>query len=167
MGSHPTLDHHEFAAEAQELDPDDWSHRHAVAHLAADHPQVRAWPDDNPYLAHDQDHRDWIYDHPHPSTERGRRGGLRPAQPRLRRFRRPARPLRPPGRPGPRDRPRPRGAGGRPRLRQNDRNPVIWQPSQDYRAADAIQAARTQPTRARYGPERLATNVNHHRQGQH
>ncbi|HEY3141670.1 MAG TPA: hypothetical protein VGJ86_11105 [Acidimicrobiales bacterium] len=39
--------------------------------------------------------------------------------------------------------------------RQNDRNPVIWQPGQDYRAADAIQAARTQPTRARYGPERL------------
>jgi hypothetical protein len=27
--------------------------------------------------------------------------------------------------------------------RQNDRNPVIWQPGQDYRAADAIQAART------------------------
>jgi single stranded DNA-binding protein len=39
--------------------------------------------------------------------------------------------------------------------RQNDRNPVIWQPGQDYRAADAIQAARTQPTRARLGPERV------------
>ena len=43
--------------------------------------------------------------------------------------------------------------------RQNDRNPVIWQPAQDYRAADAIQAARAQPTRthwgrARIGPER-------------
>jgi Single-strand binding protein family len=37
--------------------------------------------------------------------------------------------------------------------RQNDRDPVIWQPGQDYRAADVIQAARTQPTRARYGPE--------------
>jgi hypothetical protein len=34
--------------------------------------------------------------------------------------------------------------------RQNDRNPVIWQAGQDYRAADAIQAART-----RYGPERV------------
>jgi hypothetical protein len=37
--------------------------------------------------------------------------------------------------------------------RQNDRTPVIWQPGQDYRAADAIQAARHQPTRARHGPE--------------
>jgi hypothetical protein len=34
--------------------------------------------------------------------------------------------------------------------RRNDRNPVIWQADQDYRAADAIQAART-----RHGPERL------------
>jgi hypothetical protein len=40
--------------------------------------------------------------------------------------------------------------------RQNDRNPVIWQPGQDYRAADAIQAARHQPTRARWGPERVS-----------
>jgi hypothetical protein len=39
--------------------------------------------------------------------------------------------------------------------RQNDRNPVIWQPGQDYRAADAIHAARTQPTRTLHGPERL------------
>jgi hypothetical protein len=39
--------------------------------------------------------------------------------------------------------------------RQNDRDPVIWQPGQDYRAADALQAARAQPTRARWGPERL------------
>ena len=39
--------------------------------------------------------------------------------------------------------------------RQNDRNPVIWQAGQDYRAADAIQAARYQPTRTRLGPERV------------
>ena len=39
--------------------------------------------------------------------------------------------------------------------RQNDRNPVIWQPGQDYRMADAIQTAHTQPTRTRWGPERL------------
>ena len=39
--------------------------------------------------------------------------------------------------------------------RQNDRNPVIWQPGQDYRAADAIHAARHQPARARGGPERI------------
>jgi hypothetical protein len=37
--------------------------------------------------------------------------------------------------------------------RQNDRNPIIWQPGQDYRTADAIQRARAQP--ARWGPERL------------
>jgi hypothetical protein len=39
--------------------------------------------------------------------------------------------------------------------RQNDRAPVIWQPDQDYRMADALQAARTRPTRTRQGPERL------------
>jgi hypothetical protein len=39
--------------------------------------------------------------------------------------------------------------------RQNDRNPVIWQPGQDYRMADALQAARTQPARTRHGPERV------------
>jgi 1,4-alpha-glucan branching enzyme len=39
--------------------------------------------------------------------------------------------------------------------RQNDPNPVIWQPGQDYRAAEAIRAARHQPTRIRYGPERV------------
>ena len=39
--------------------------------------------------------------------------------------------------------------------RQNDPNPVIWQPGQDYRMADALHAARTQPTRARHGPERV------------
>ena len=39
--------------------------------------------------------------------------------------------------------------------RQNDRDPVIWQAGQDYRAADALQAARHQPTRTRYGPQRV------------
>ena len=38
---------------------------------------------------------------------------------------------------------------------QNDRDPTIWQPGQDYRMADALHAARTQPTRARHGRERL------------
>jgi hypothetical protein len=38
---------------------------------------------------------------------------------------------------------------------QNDPNPVIWQAGQDYRMADTPQQARTQPTRARHGPERL------------
>jgi hypothetical protein len=39
--------------------------------------------------------------------------------------------------------------------RQNDQDPVIWQPGQDYRMADAIQAARTHPTPTRRGPERV------------
>jgi hypothetical protein len=38
--------------------------------------------------------------------------------------------------------------------RQNDPNPIIWQAGQDYRMADAIHAARTEPTRTRWGPER-------------
>jgi hypothetical protein len=38
--------------------------------------------------------------------------------------------------------------------RQNDPNPAVWQPSQNYRIADAIQRARAQPTRTRWGPER-------------
>jgi hypothetical protein len=39
--------------------------------------------------------------------------------------------------------------------RQNDPNPHVWQAGQDYRAADAIHAARHQPTRTRSGPERV------------
>jgi hypothetical protein len=65
MGSHPTLAHHLLAAEALELDPDDRSDPHAVAHLAVEHSQVRTWPDDDPDLAHELDHPEWIYDHTH------------------------------------------------------------------------------------------------------
>jgi hypothetical protein len=39
--------------------------------------------------------------------------------------------------------------------RQNDPDPIMWQPGQDYRTADALHAARTQPTRTRWGPERV------------
>ena len=39
--------------------------------------------------------------------------------------------------------------------RQNDPSPTVWQPGQDYRMADALQAARHQPTRTRRGPERV------------
>jgi hypothetical protein len=58
MGSHPTLAHHPLANEAHELDPNDWRHSRAVSHLAVDHPQVRAWPNGNPDLTHEEDHRD-------------------------------------------------------------------------------------------------------------
>jgi hypothetical protein len=70
MGSHPTLAQQELAAEALELHPDDWTHPHAVAHLATEHPQVRTWPDGNLDLAHQLDHRDWIHDHHHRTAER-------------------------------------------------------------------------------------------------
>jgi hypothetical protein len=39
--------------------------------------------------------------------------------------------------------------------RQNDPNPVIWQPGQDYRAADAIRTARLEGAHTRHGPERV------------
>ena len=39
--------------------------------------------------------------------------------------------------------------------RQNDPNPHVWQPGQDYRMADAIHTARHQPTRTRWRPERV------------
>ena len=38
--------------------------------------------------------------------------------------------------------------------RENDRDPVIWLAGQDYRAADAIHHARTQPVRTRQPAER-------------
>ena len=148
MGSHPTLDQRDAAAEARQLDPDDWSHPHAVAH-----PQVHTWPDDNPDLAHHVDRRDWIDDHTHPvraaeqafdrlnptfgvPADRSDRTGHRDLQQREAAL----------------------ALGVRVAVhdsRQNDPNPVIWQPGQDYRAAEAIQAARGQPTRTRHGPERL------------
>jgi hypothetical protein len=40
-------------------------------------------------------------------------------------------------------------------MRETDRDPVIWVAGQDYRAADAIHAARHQPTRTRWRPERI------------
>ena len=38
--------------------------------------------------------------------------------------------------------------------RENDRDPVMWLAGQDYRSADAIRAARSQPLRARHDPAR-------------
>jgi hypothetical protein len=155
MGSHPTLDHHELAAEARQLDPDDWRYGHAVAHLAVEHPQVRSWPDDNPYLAHNQDHRDWIYDHPHRPAERTAEEAFDRLNPT---FGVPADRTDPLGHRDVAQREHPLALGVRVAVhdsRQNDRNPVIWLAGQDYRMADAIQAARAQPTRTRQGPERL------------
>jgi hypothetical protein len=152
MGSYPTLAQQQLAAEAHELDPDDWTHPHAVAHLATDHPEVRAWVDDNPYL----DHRDWMYDHHHPDPAWLREAEL--AFDRLNpTFGVPADRTDPLGHRDVHQRERALALGVRVAVhdsRQNDRQPVIWQPGQDYRAADAIQAARTRPIRTRWGPER-------------
>jgi hypothetical protein len=155
MGSHPTLDDHELAAEALAIHPDDLRGGHAAAHLVTDHPQVRAWPDDNPYLAHDQDHRDWIYDHPHPSREREAERTFDRLNPT---FGVPADRTDRLGHHDTTQRERALALGVRVAVhdsRQNDRDPVIWQAGQDYRMADALQAARHQPTRTRWGPERL------------
>jgi hypothetical protein len=155
MGSHPTLDQQELAAETLKLDPDDWQHGHAVAHLAVEHRQVRPWPDDNPYQAHELDHRDWNYDHPHPTRERAAEQSFDRLNPE---FGVPADQHNPDGRQAVRDREAAHALGVRVAVhdrRQNDPNPVIWQGGQDYRAADAIHNARLEFARARRGPERV------------
>jgi hypothetical protein len=148
MGSHPSLDHHELAAEARQLDPDDWRHGHA----AANHPQVHSWPDDN---HHDLDHRDWNDDHSHPSRERAAEQAFHRLNPT---FGVPADRSDRIGHSDVAQREAALSLGVRVAVhdsRQNDFNPVIWQPGQDYRMADAIHAARTQPSRTRHGPERV------------
>jgi hypothetical protein len=155
MGSHPTLDHHELAAEAHEVHPEDWSHPHAVAHLAVEHPQVRSWPDGNPDLAHDQDHRDWIYDHTHPVREAQAERAFDRLNPDFGVAADHADHI---GHDDVQQREVALSLGVRVAVhdsRQNDPNPVIWQPGQDYRMADALHTARTQPTRTRHGPERV------------
>jgi hypothetical protein len=154
MGSPPTLAHHELAAEALELDPDDWQPGHVTAHLDAEHPQVRAWPDDNPHTAHQQDHRDWIYDHSHPSRQRAAEQAFDRLNPE---FGVPADQLSPYGHQAVRDREAALSLGPRVAVaasRENDRDPVVWLAGQDYRAADAIRGARTQTIRARRPAER-------------
>jgi hypothetical protein len=154
MGSHPTLDHQQLAAEARQLDPDNGQHHHAATHLTVEHPQVRAWPDDNSDLAHEQDHRDWIQDHQR-MAERTAEQAFDRLNPTF------GVPADRTDRIGHRDvaqRERALALGVRVAVhdsRQSDRDPVIWQPGQDYRAAEAIQAARAQSTRTRWEPERV------------
>jgi hypothetical protein len=123
--------------------------------LATEHPQVQAWPDGNPDLGHQLDHRDWTYDHPHPTLERAAEQAFDRLNPE---FGVPADQHSPYGRRAVRDREAALVLGVRVTVhdsRQNDRDPVIWQPRQDSRAANAIQAARHQPIRTRWGPERV------------
>jgi hypothetical protein len=119
--------------------------------LANEHPQVGARPNDNPDRAHTLDHRDRIYDHPHLPAEQA----FDQLNPNF------GVPADRSDRTGHRDVAQREAAlalGVRVTVhdsRQNDPNPVIWQPGQDYRMADALQAARHPPTRARRGPERV------------
>jgi hypothetical protein len=118
MGSHPTLAHHQLAAEALELDYSDWIHDHQRAERTGE----QAFDRLNPTFGVPADRTDRIGHRDVQQREAALALGVRVAVHDS---------------------------------QQNDRDPVMWQPGQDYRMADALQAARTQPTRTRWGPERL------------
>jgi hypothetical protein len=120
MGSHPTLDDHQLAAEALEPDHRNWIHHHQQQ--MAERTAELAFDRLNPTFGVPADRSHPIGHHDVAQREAALALGIRVAV---------------------HDR------------RQNDRDPVLWQAGQDYRAADAIQAARTQPTRTRRGPERV------------
>jgi hypothetical protein len=120
MGSHPTLAHHQLAAEALELDSDDWIHDHH--YRPAERTSEQAFDRLNPTFGVPADRADRIGHRDVAQREAALALGVRVAVHDS---------------------------------RQNDSSPVIWQGGQDYRMADAIQAARHQPTRARPGPERV------------
>ena len=121
MGSHPTLDHRELAAEALELDHRDWIHDHH--HRMAERTAEQAFDRLNPTFGVPADRADRIGHRDVAQRERALALGIRVAVHDS---------------------------------RQNDPDPIVWQAGQNYRAADAIHAARTQPARARWGPERIA-----------
>jgi hypothetical protein len=119
MGSHPTLAHHQLAAGAYALDPDDWTDDH---HRPAERTSEQTFDRLNPTFGVPADRTDPIGHRDVAQREAALALGIRVAVHDS---------------------------------RQNDPNPVIWQPGQDYRIADAIHAARTQPTRTRRGPQRI------------
>jgi hypothetical protein len=119
MGSHPTLDQQELAAEPLELDHRDWIHDHQ---RMAERTAEQAFDRLNPTFGVPADHSQTIGHHDVALRERALALGVRVTVHDS---------------------------------RQNDHNPVIWQPGQDYRVADAIHTARTQSTRTRRGPERI------------
>jgi hypothetical protein len=120
MGSHPTLAHHQLAAEAHELDPDDWIYDHHQR--PAERTSEQAFDRLNPAFGVSADRADRIGHRDVAQREAALALGVRVAVHDS---------------------------------RQNDPNPHVWQPGQDYRMADAIQAARHQPTRTRVGSERV------------
>jgi hypothetical protein len=119
MGSHPTLAHHQLAAEAHELDPDDRIHDHQ---RPAERTSEQTFDQLNPTFGVPADRADRIGHRDLAQRETALSLGIRVAVHDS---------------------------------RQNDPNPHVWQPGQDYRAAEALQAARPQPTRTRRGPERV------------
>jgi hypothetical protein len=121
MGSHPTLAHHELAAEAFESDRDDWIHNDHD-HRPAARTSEQAFDRLNPTFGVPADRSNRIGHRDVAQREAALALGVRVAVHDS---------------------------------RQNDPNPVIWQAGQDYRVADALQAARHQPTRIRCGPERV------------
>jgi hypothetical protein len=120
MGSHPTLDQQQLAAEALELGPDD-----SISYQyerPSERTSEQAFDRLNPDFGVPADRSDHIGHRDVAQREAALALGVRVAVHDS---------------------------------RQNDRDPVISQPGQDYRMADALQAARHQPTRSRYGPERV------------
>ena len=121
MGSHPTLAQQHLAAEALELDPDEWIYDHHH-HRPAERTSEQAFDRLNPTFGVPADRADRIGHRDVAQREAALALGVRVAVHDS---------------------------------RQNDRDPVIWQPGQDYRAADAIQTARLEFARTRRGPERI------------
>jgi hypothetical protein len=123
MGSHPTLAQQHLAAEALELDPDEWIYdHHHHHHRPAERTSEQAFDRLNPTFGVPADRADRIGHRDVAQREAALALGVRVAVHDS---------------------------------RQNDRDPVIWQPGQDYRAADAIQTARLEFARTRRGPERI------------
>jgi hypothetical protein len=119
MGSHPTLDQQQLAAEALEPDHRNWIHDH---HRPAQRTAEQAFDRLNPTFGVPADRSHPIGHHDLAQREAALALGIRVAVHDS---------------------------------RQNDPNPVIWQAGQDCRMADALHAARTHPTRTRWGPERV------------
>jgi hypothetical protein len=120
MGSHTTLAHQQRAAEAPEVDPDDWIHDHH--YRPAERTSEQAFDRLNPTFGVPADRSNRIGHRDVAQREAALAMGVRVAVHDS---------------------------------RQNDPNPIIWQPDQDYRMADALHTARRQPTRTRHGPERV------------
>ena len=110
-----------MAAEALEVDPDDWIYDHHH-HRPAEQTREQAFDRLNPTFGVPADHSQGIGHRDVQQREAALALGVRVAVHDS---------------------------------RQNDRNPIISQPGQDYRMADALQAARAQPTQTHWGPERL------------